>query len=140
MALQKNDLEMGKLNEETSIIHLNKYLNTELMKDDNKYGIIDFYNKEKTIYVELKSRRINHNKYSTALCGLNKIKELIKLNCDAYIAFKYEDGLFIIKYDKKLFKTFDIQKNYQRSFRNDVGKVEQMDVIHIPYKYLIKIN
>jgi len=139
MPLQSEDLKFGELNEKNSVSYLNDYLKTTLIKHQNNYSIIDFFNEDKSIYVELKSRRINHNKYPTAIIGLNKIRYLKKLNCEAYIAYKYDDGLFIIKYDKDTFKNFEIKRDFKTAFRADVGYDEKSDVILIPYQSLTKI-
>ena len=140
MPLQSEDLKFGKENENASHNDLNDYLKTKLIKNENDFGVIDFYNKDKSIYVELKSRRIKHNDYNTAIVGTNKIKFLSGLKCESYIAYKYVDGLFIIKYDKDLFNTFEVEKKFKRSYRPDVGHTETMSITHIPYTKLTKIN
>lgn len=139
MALKSEDLKFGELNEKTTISKFNEYFKTKLIKNQQKFGVIDFFNEDKSIYLELKSRRINHDKFPTALIGMNKIKYLQKINCDAYIGYKYDDGLFFIKYDKDLFNTFYLEKDYKRGYRADVGE-EKSDVLHIPYTKLTKIN
>jgi hypothetical protein len=143
MLTQKDDLKMGKENEVNSIDLINKYLETTLKKNKFKYSIFDFKNKEETIEVELKSRRIAHSLYSTAIIGRNKIKYCNKeenQKVKFYICFKYTDGLYIISYNKEIFDKFKIQSDYVRSYRPDVGKVEKMEVVHIPINLLTKID
>ena len=139
MGLKKIDLDFGEKNEEETILKLDDYFKTKFFKNTNKYGIIDFFNEDKKIYIELKSRRINHDLYPTALIGLNKIKYFKMLkDCECFICYKYNDGLFLLKYSNDLFKTFDIKKNFKNNFRQDVGKNEFSDVVLIPYSSLKK--
>ncbi len=140
MATKKQDLEMGKNAEDETIPTLNEYFKTTFSKNENAYGVIDFFNDDKTIYVELKARRLKHNQYETVMIGQNKIKYYKNLKgSSCYLCFKYIDGLFIIKYDKELFKTFKTD-TIKINFRQDVGRDEFSDVLYIPYKHLIKIK
>lgn len=134
------DLEFGKNNEINSIDIISKFLNTKLNKTQNQFSTFDFTNQEKNIYVELKSRRIKHNQYPTALIGLNKIKSCNDPNIKYYIFYKYEDGLFYIEYEEKLFKTFSIDNDYQIRLRKDVNYNEISKVVKIPYSYLKKVE
>ena len=92
------------------------------------------------MHLGLKSRRINHDKFPTALIGLNKINSCNDPKKKYYIFYKYEDGLFYIEYEKELFKTFQIDNDFKIGFRKDVNKDEISKVVKIPYKYLKKIN
>ena len=140
MATKKQDLEMGKNAEDETIPVLNEYFKTTFSKNENAYGVIDFFNDDKTIYVELKARRLKHNQYETVMIGQNKIRYYKNLKgSSCYLCFKYIDGLFIIKYDKELFKTFKTN-TIKINFRQDVGRDEFSDVLYIPYKHLIKIK
>lgn len=140
MATKKQDLEMGKNAEDETIPVLNEYFKTTFSKNENVYGVIDFFNEDKTIYVELKARRLKHNQYETVMIGQNKIKYYKNLKgSSCYLCFKYIDGLFIIKYDKELFKTFKTN-TIKINFRQDIGRDEFSDVLYIPYKHLIKIK
>jgi Txe/YoeB family toxin of Txe-Axe toxin-antitoxin module len=137
---KKLDINLGLSNEDKAISQISEFLNIELIKDNNPYAIHDFYNKDKSIFVELKSRRINHNKFPTALIGENKIKKCNKPNVDYYFFWLYNDGLFYLKYNKELFDTMTIEKDYTIGLRKDVGRIEQSAVVHIPYKHLNKIS
>ena len=140
MATKKQDLKMGKIAEDETIPILNEYFKTIFKKNENAYGVIDFFNEDKTIYIELKARRLKHNQYETAMIGQNKIRYYKNLkDCACYLCFKYIDGLFIIKYDKELFKTFKME-TIKINFRQDVGRAEFSDVLYIPYIHLIKIK
>jgi hypothetical protein len=133
------DLQMGEMNENKNVSTLSGFFKTHLTKDNNKYATIDWTNPSNTIYVELKSRRINHNLYPTAVIGLNKVKFCNDPNKKYYFVFGYNDGLYYIQFDKELFKNFSI-KPMKIAYRNDVGRHEISDVVHIPINLLIKIE
>jgi hypothetical protein len=136
---KKEDIKFGLSNEEKALPQITTFLNTELKKDPNPYAIHDWWNETKTIFVELKSRRITHNQYDTAIIGLNKIKKCDNPNVNYYFVWLYTDGLFYLKYDKEVFDKFVIQKDYKIQYRFDVGKSEYSSVVHIPYKFLTKL-
>jgi hypothetical protein len=135
---QNSDLQMGELNENKNIDDLSSFFKTIFIKDKNKYAIIDWSNQSNTIYLELKSRRLNHNDYPTTIIGINKINYCKDPTKTYYFAFSFLDGLYFIKYDKDLFKTFQIKKQ-QIKYRSDVGHIEIKENIHIPIKLLTKI-
>jgi hypothetical protein len=136
---QALDLKMGEENENKNVATLSSFFKTNLTKDKNIYATIDWTNSSNTIYVELKSRRIHHNLYPTAVIGLNKVNFCTDPNKKYYFVFAYSDGLYYIQYERDLFKTFSIQP-MKITFRKDVGRHEINDVIHIPVDLLIKIE
>lgn len=101
------------------------------------FDTFDFHNKAKTIWVELKTRRIKHDTYPTALIGKNKVEFCNSPGVDYYFVFSYLDGLFYIKYDKALFDTFKDNNNFYRSVRDDCNTARQT-VIYIPIEHLKK--
>jgi hypothetical protein len=133
------DLKMGEENELKNVATLSGFFKTDLSKNNGKYATIDWSNQSNTVYVELKSRRIYHNLYPTALIGLNKVNFCNDPTKNYYFVYAYTDGLFYIKYDKELFKTFEI-KQLKIGLRNDVNRIELSDVMHIPVKLLTKIE
>jgi len=135
---KKEDLKFGLENEKKVLPVLEQFLETKLKKDTNPYSIYDWWNETKTVFVELKSRRIAHNQYETAMIGENKVKMCNNPSINYYFVWLYTDGLFYLKYDKKLFDSFD-KKELKISFRYDVGRSEISNVIHIPYKLLTKL-
>lgn len=136
---QKNDLAFGEASEMSNLDILQMYLNTTLERKGG-YAVFDFENPTKTIFVELKSRRIKHDTYDTAIIGLNKIAFCEEL-CDVqyWFAFCYLDGIYVIKYDSELFADFEVRKDYIRGPRNDVENKPQT-VVMIPIKHLTKVN
>lgn len=136
---QKDDLAFGLKNEVECVDMLEQYLETTLQKKD-EYSVLDFENPTKTVFVELKSRRINHDVYDTALLGLNKVQAMREIDdIEYHVAYKYLDGLFTIKYDKELFDTFEVRRDYVRGARNDT-KNKPQDIVMIPIIHLTKIE
>jgi hypothetical protein len=136
---QKNDLAFGEANEMTTHEVLEAFLDTTLERKGG-YAVFDFENPTKTIFVELKSRRIKHDTYDTAIIGLNKIAFCDQVEGVQYwIAFCYVDGIYVIKFDKEVFDGFEVRHNYLRGARSDVYNKPQ-SVVMIPTNLLVKVN
>ena len=118
MANRAADLYFGRGSEVTSRGRLEVYLNTHLRHQD-AYSIFDFTDDTNTTYVELKSRRIRHDAYPTALVGTNKVDACDDPNKNYWFAYSYTDGLYIIKYEKTLFDSFERQDDFLRGARSD---------------------
>ena len=136
------DKNFGLNNEMKYLAPLSKYFNTTFKKYDNNYSLLDFYSDDK-IFLEMKSRRLNHNQYPTAIFNIPKIDEFnnrININNDSklYIVFIYLDGIYYIEYKKEIFDKFEIKK-FKRNDREGI-----VDTFHfcyfIPTNLLIKIN
>jgi len=113
----KSDYSFGLQNERNASPKLNKFFNTNLIY---RGGSCPFdYDNGSTIYVELKSRRIRHNQYPTAIIGANKV-EIASKNPDKdyWFCYQYEDGLYGLKYNKEKFDTFE-HKDFSRGDRRD---------------------
>ena len=100
-------------------------------------SVFDYKNENSTVYVELKSRRINHNEHSTALIGKNKVDFCTDPNRTYYFVYNYLDGIYYIKYDKAVFDAFYVQQEYMRSQRSGCRNAPS-DVVHIPISALTK--
>jgi hypothetical protein len=100
---------------------------------------MDYTNEAKTVYVELKTRRVKSNQYPTTIVGVNKINFCKDADKNYYFAFCFEDGLYAIKYDKELFDTFERNTNYWRGARAGCANVQQ-SVIHIPVDKLVRVG
>lgn len=136
---QKADIAFGEASEMTNLDILQTYLDTKLERKGG-YAVFDFENPTKTIFVELKTRRIRHDTYDTALIGLNKVAFCNAVNdVDYWFAYCYTDGIFVIKYDKELFDTFEVRHDYRRGPRSDTINNDQ-SVVFIPTEYLKKVN
>lgn len=133
----REDRRFGLKNQQQVMPFIEKHLGISLTENHN-YHEMDFCNNEKTIYVELKSRRVTHNQYPTALIGKNKIDFCNQdLQKEYYFFWKYEDGIYYLKYNKTIWDTFKVEL-YQRNKRIDVVD-NPSDTIHVPHKYLIKL-
>lgn len=109
-----------------------KYFNDESIYKLDKHNTFDF--KGKNLYVELKSRNNELNKYSTTMIGYNKIEEALNItDADIYFFFWFSDGIFYWKYDKN--NNFEIKI----AGRKDRGKLEYKPHLFIPVNILQKI-
>jgi len=130
----KGDLEFGKTFE-LNMYDLIKQLDGDLVPSTDAFALFDFVS-DKT-EVELKSRTFYMRTYPTTIVGTNKIR-YIESNPDKsyYFCFAFTDGLYYLKYSKDLFSKFKKKK----CERNDRGKTESMEVLHIPIEYLTQIH
>jgi hypothetical protein len=130
MATRASDLDFGINNEAIVLSLLEQHFKTTFNR--NKRGaVFDYTSTDGSIEVELKSRRVAHNKYDTTLVGQNKVTHCDK---DAgktyYFAFLFTDGLYIIKYEPEVFVTYERDDNYRRGARSDC---------YNPIQHLVKI-
>lgn len=117
MSLQR-DLRFG-LNEEVVYKpHLEKWIGGSLKKLDCM-NLFDFEVCDQKILLELKSRRITHNKYPTTLIGENKVNyavEKLKEGYEVYFIYNFLDGLYFVKFHNNM---VNYPKRYlQRSDRS----------------------
>lgn len=130
MATQSADLAFGTRNEDTIKNQIEAIAGTPLIKQGG-YSVMDYTNDAKTVYVELKTRRIKHDDYPTALIGANKIEFCSDPTKNYFFVFCYSDGIYYIKYDASLFNTFERSDNYYRGERADCINNAQ-SVFYIP--------
>jgi len=106
-------------------------------------AVFDFDNADlksnNSIYIDLKTRRIRHDMYATAIIGANKVA-MAEMNPtrDYWFVFKYVDGLYGIKYSKEKFDTFE-HTDFSRNDRPDFHNNPQ-HCYFIPSKELIPIT
>ena len=141
MTSYTEDKIYGLNNEEKYLESLSKYFNTTFKKYDNNYSLLDFYSDDKK-FIEMKSRRINHNQYPTAIFNAHKIDEFnrININNDSkfYIVFVYLDGIYYIEYNKEIFTKFEMKK-FKRFERE--GKIDYLNFCYfIPTNLLKEIK
>ena len=132
-----NDLTFGLNSEHTNLGTLQTFLNTTLNRNAD-WSVFDFSNTANTIHVELKTRRIRHDQYPTAIIGANKVDWCTDPTKDYYFAYCYSDGIFVIKYDRTLFNTFRRQ-HYLRGERIDTSNNES-EVVFIPHEHLRRVS
>jgi hypothetical protein len=132
-----SDLAYGTTNEQTQQTRLEKFFNKKLNRRGG-YSTFD-YDDGATLFVELKSRRIPHNKYPTAIIGANKVETAEKNPNRAYwFCYAYEDGIYGIKYSKEVFDTFQ-HEDYSRGERADYHNRPQ-HCYFIPSDLLVKLD
>jgi hypothetical protein len=136
---QRGDLAFGIKSELTNHEILEGFLNTTLNRKGG-YSVFDFEDPTKTIFVELKTRRIRHDAYPTALIGMNKI-QFCEYDRDVqyWFVFCYTDGIYAIKYDRDVFCDFEISHSFTRGARTDCEQREQ-SVVFIPVDRLVKVD
>lgn len=136
---QKNDIAFGTKSEEANLDILQTFLDTQLERKGG-YAVFDFENPTKTIFVELKSRRIGSRTYDTALIGFNKVAFANHFDdgTQFWFAFCYTDGVFVIKYNKKQFDEYEVRNEYVRGARNDTTNKPQK-VVLIPITDLTEL-
>lgn len=136
---QQSDLEFGIKSEMTNHEVLEGFLNTTLSRKGG-YSVFDFEDPTKTIFVELKTRRIRHDQYPTAIIGLNKIQFCeFDTEIKYWFVFCYTDGIYAIKYDRDLFGDFETTDSFVRGSRSDCATKEQ-SIVYIPVKHLQKVD
>jgi len=104
-----------------------KLLNTSDNEEMGNYYPFDKYNDD--YFIEIKTRNIKHNKYSTLIFGENKFDEgckLIKENPSLRIfyIFRCTDGVFYWEHDST-------EYSVQYGGRSDRGREERHLLIHI---------
>ena len=136
MATQFADLAFGTSNEDKIKSQIERIAGTPLIKQGG-YSIMDYTNEAKTVYVELKTRRIRHDDYITAIIGANKVEFCSDPTKNYYFVFCYSDGIYYIKYNESLFNTFQRSDHYYRGERSDCMNSVQ-SVYYIPIEGLTK--
>ena len=141
MATFASDFAFGIASEKANHKILETLFNTPFTRRGGM-ATIDFDNKdikpEKPIYAELKSRRVKHDMYATALIGANKVDYAAKSSSDCWFLYNYVDGIFGIQYDKQKFDKFD-KGYFQRNPRPDCKDYAQL-CYYIPHSDLVKMN
>ena len=99
------------------------------LKKLDKYNPFDFENED--YIVEVKSRRINHNKYNTLMFNYSKLEKLegyedVKI---AIFVFNCDDGIFYWEYDKTEF-TIGVGGRCDRGC-NEYSRMAYVNVKHL---------
>ena len=137
MASFKSDYAYGVNNEQQAKSKLDVFFNTKLI---HRGGNATFdYDNWSNVFVELKSRRIRHDQYDTAIIGANKVESAIKNSQNTYwFCYQYEDGLYGIKFDAEKFSKFE-RRMYSRGSRYDKNDRPQL-CYFIPTKELTNLS
>tara|TARA_R110002020_G_scaffold301679_2_gene517099 strand:- start:108 stop:533 length:426 start_codon:yes stop_codon:yes gene_type:complete len=97
----------------------------------DKYNPFDYENEK--YLIELKSRRIPHNKYDTAMVNYSKLLRTSNSEKERIIIFNYSDGLFFWKVNSD---EYEIGKGG----RNDRGVEEYYTMAYVKKESLQNIN
>ena len=134
---QKSDIVFGEKSEVSLMSRVEGLVGQPLARQGG-FNIMDYANMNKTVYVELKTRRIRHNAYPTAIIGKNKINFCSDPSKEYYFVFSYLDGVFYIKFDAELFASFETEREFCRGERVDCVNRAQW-VVFVPSHLLLPI-
>ena len=130
----ESDLAFGKKSENDVISKLSCF--GEVIPMDDPYAPFDFRTKNKSTFIELKTRTNSKDKYPTTMVGQSKVEIAKQYPKKKFIfCFQYTDGLYYIPYSKELFDTFEVSQGG----RADRGRVESNTYCYIPVDKLQKI-
>lgn len=104
------DLSFGSSGEERALPLLREEFGEDLIKNPKKFARFDFHNKKKTLFVELKTRRVCKNRFDTTVVPLGKVNyaegKIVKALANKkepptfYYCFQFTDGLFYVEHKK----------------------------------------
>ena len=131
-----DDLAFGFIQEEKVLPILKDYFkNDNIEKTKIKNDVFDYTCDG--IKIELKSRRINHNKYGSLIFGKNKYDkglEYISNNEKVYFIFNCLDGIFLWE------QNLQQSPHFAKGGRFDRGRPEVQELAHIPIDWSSKIH
>jgi hypothetical protein len=133
--IRNEDLKYGLEKEKEQLGIIRDIFCKKLKKSNDKWFVFDYSCED--CYVELKSRRCNHDKYPDTMIGLNKIHYCSHTKRPVYFCFNFEDGLYYWKYDKKDIDNGNVQ--IRKGGRTDRGIDETKDYAYIKTEILKKV-
>lgn len=134
--IKQNDLKFGLKGEQDCIDIVRNYFDKELKKDNNNFFVFDY--SCKNCYVELKSRRCNHNTYPDTMVGKNKLDYASNTDKEVYFVFSFFDGMYYWKYNTEDLANGNV--SFRKGGRVDRGKDEIKDYAYIKTSCLSKIK
>lgn len=130
-----SDYAFGIANEVPVQKKVEQFLETPLIR---RGGMSTFDYDNDKIFCEVKTRRIRHNAYPTAIIGANKVDEAQRNPKNTYwFFFDYVDGLYGIKYDEEKFSQYE-RTDYSRGDRDDYHNRPQ-ECVFIPSSDLVRV-
>jgi hypothetical protein len=134
------DLKFGLLSEEAAHENLEGVFG-KLNKSKDNPNMGDFYEFDKyndNFYLEMKTRKINHNQYDTLFFGENKFiegKRLLKENPNLRIFYLWKcyDGIYGWEHDSSEFRVC-------KRGRWDRGKREIDDCVDVKLRYIKRVE
>lgn len=136
MSEKNSDIIYGITNESKLLDILKKTLPhcENISKTKNEYHPIDFQSDETNC--ELKSRKIKHDAFDTALINVSKIEFMKRDGKEHnYLVWQYTDGIYYLKVDYTFFDMLDIHKQI---VKRD-GKSQINDVYEIHHTHLTRL-
>lgn len=128
---QQADISFGTQNEVDCLPLFRNKWDTKLCRT-NTYSYVDYISPK--TYVEIKSRRCNHNTYETIMIGKNKVEFCLKSHRSCYLVWKFEDGIYYWKVNRK--DLDDGNVFYAMGGRNDRGVDERKEVAYVKRELL----
>ena len=125
----QSDLEFGHKEEIRIKVILEKYYGE--LKILEKYNPFDYENDE--YLIELKSRRIPHDKYDTAMVNYSKLLRTSNSEKERVIIFNYSDGLYFWKVNLD-------EYSVGTGGRSDRGVEEYYTMAFVKKEYLTNIE
>jgi len=140
MASYSSDRAFGTTSEADNLERLTTFIGTTLNRTAGQFCAFDYEDPTKTIMVELKTRRVRHDTYPTAIINRSKIvfaRE--RPNVQFWFVFCYLDGLFAIQYEQELFNGFECDNGFVRGTREGIED-SATAVVHIPAHLLRRVE
>lgn len=123
---KKADLVFGYTSETNLLPLFRRVYGDKISKSTDRYSFFDY--SDDNSLIELKTRRINHDRFPTALCNLEKVKKLAADPRRAFLVFSYSDGVYQVPINEN-WKTWATRTNT----RCDRGRKESAVVCLIPH-------
>jgi len=136
MSKKREDLIYGMKNEIVVLDILKSSLPycNDITKTNNKFHAVDY--QSDITNCELKSRRIKHDDFPTALINCSKIEFMKRDGREHnYLVWNYLDGIYYLKVE---FDFFDMLEPESHKVYRD-GKCQTNDVYKIHHRYLTKL-
>jgi hypothetical protein len=134
MSYKDDDIAFGKKHEDLVMPKLSVF--GEVVKMEDQFSPFDFRTKNKSTFIELKTRTNHKDKYPTTMVSQSKVEIAKQYPKKKFIfCFNFTDGLYYITYNKELFDTFEIS----RGSRITKGVHESNIYCYIPVCMLQKV-
>jgi hypothetical protein len=135
-ALKQNaDLILGSIGEDKCLPLFQEKIDKQLAKT-NTYSYVDFISPN--TYVEIKTRRCNHNTYADTMIGKNKVEFCLKSKRNCYLAWNFQDGIYFWKVNQKDLDDGNVY--YAMGGRTDRGVDERKECAYIKREVLQELN
>jgi hypothetical protein len=107
MSYKQDDIVFGKKHEDLVMPKLAVF--GEIMKMEDEFCPFDFRTKNKSTFIELKTRTNTRSKYPTTMVSQSKVDIAKQYPKKKFIfCFNFIDGLYYIPYSKEVFDEFEI--------------------------------